>query len=92
MKYLFYAHSALLRAFYIIQKSLVRIKLSSESEYEEGDLNIGKGVILSPNICGCGLDCRLLFEPAPGISKNLYFLSFGKFNANSEFTSIILEL
>ena len=24
------------------------------------------------------IDCRLLFEPAPGISVNLYFLSFGK--------------
>ena len=38
------------------------------------------------------LECRLLCEPAPGISTNLDFLSFAKLYANSEFTSIILEL
>ena len=38
------------------------------------------------------LECSLLYEPTPGISTNLDFLSFGKFYANSEFTSIILEL
>ena len=71
MKYLFYAHSALLRAFYIIQKSLVRIKLSSESEYEEGDLNIGKGVILSPmNMWACVGISRFLFSIRIFIMKN----------------------
>ena len=37
------------------------------------------------------LECRLLYEPAPGISTNLDFLSFGKFYANSDFTSKIFE-
>ena len=38
------------------------------------------------------VECRLLYEPAPGISTNLDFLSFAKFYANSDFTSIILEV
>ena len=38
------------------------------------------------------LECRLLYEPAPGIRLNLDFLSFAKFYAYSDFTSIILQL
>ena len=41
---------------------------------------------------GCPLDCRLLFVPASGTSTNLYFLSFDKFYANSDFISIIFDL
>ena len=39
----------------------------------------------------CSIECRLLYEPAPGISTNLDFLSISKFYANSHFTSKILE-
>ena len=38
------------------------------------------------------LGCRLLCEPAPGISTNLDFLSLGKLYANINFPFTILEL
>ena len=42
-------------------------------------------------LLGHPLDCRLLFEPAPGISVSLDFLSSGKSYANFHFISKICD-